>query len=103
MSEVTDFIDRLRNTLISKSNLTYSLGDVNAIEAEIIKLNKRIAELEWNNSELKDENAELKQRVTEMEQRINELYADNEALKEHYPHFIDYPKAGDDIPCVGES
>ena len=67
------------------------------------KQEARIAELEWNNSELKDENAELKQRVTEMEQRINELYADNEALKEHYPHFIDYPKAGDDIPCVGES
>jgi hypothetical protein len=52
-------------------------------------MQKRIAELEWNNSELIDENKELKQRVTEMGQRIAELYADNEALKEHYPHFIE--------------
>ena len=52
-------------------------------------LQARIAELEWNNSELTDENAELTLRVTEMDQRIKELYADNEALREHYPHFID--------------
>ncbi len=31
----------------------------------------------------------LKSRIAELEARIKELYADNEAIKEHYPHFIE--------------
>ncbi len=30
----------------------------------------------------------MQKRIAELEARIKELYADNEALREHYPHFL---------------